>query len=417
VNRALALLRELKPGFLPGLAAGVALAGLLAAVLLGPGDEPQRLSAIQASPAPVGTSSPRLDLKPSAAPEDRAPAVATASPQGTPGNSDDNDRDKDDEEEGATVTGPVPPFDGPPAPLPRAEPVTCPDPTFTVRTAEELTRALDRATPGQVIALRDGTYSGNFVATASGTEDSPIWLCGGPGAVIDAGGTKKGYGLHLAPARYWRVVGFTVRNAQKGVVADATRGTVLQGLTVEDIGDEAIHLRSFSTGSAVIENTVRRTGLRKDKFGEGVYVGSANSNWGRYSGGQPDRSDNNLVHRNRISETGSESVDVKEGTTGGVVSDNAFDGAGMTGADSWVDIKGNGWTITGNTGRNTPLDGFQTHEVLDGWGTGNTFRGNTADVDPPGFAFHFAPPRDNVAACDNHTSRGAPASSKPACRN
>ena len=65
------------------------------------------------------------------------------------------------------------------------------------------------------------------------------------------------------------------------------------------------------------------------------------SNWPQYSGGEPDRSDRNVVQHNTISATSSESIDIKEGTTGGLVIGNVMDGSGMTGADSLVDVKGN----------------------------------------------------------------------------
>lgn len=312
----------------------------------------------------------------------------------------------------ASPPGPAP--SGSPAPLPRGTAVACPSPTHRVSTAQQLTDALRTAQPGDSIQLADGTYEGAFVATTSGTPDAPIWLCGSPAAVIEGRGTDAGYGLHLAPADYWRVVGFTVRNAQKGVVADGTRGSVVQGLTVEEIGDEGIHLRAFSTGNAVLDNTVRRTGLHRDKFGEGIYIGSAVSNWPDYSGGKPDRSDHNLVQGNTISQTGAESIDVKEGTTGGVLRDNVFDGTGMTGGDSWVDVKGNDWLIEGNRGTHPPHDGFQTHEIEKGWGTRNTFRDNVIDgVQPPGLGIHLAPVLDNVVSCDNRTGSGDPATSTP----
>jgi len=291
--------------------------------------------------------------------------------------------------------------------LPARSRVSCPAATTTVGSAEELAAALAKAAPGDVIALADGVYPGSFVATTSGTAQAPIWLCGGRGAVLDGEGVRKGYVLHLNGAAYWRLVGFTVTNGQKGVVADATAHTVIQGLDVHGIGDEAIHLRARSTGNAVLDNVISKTGLRRDKFGEGVYVGSSVNNWGTYSSGRPDRSDYNLVMGNRISYTGSESVDVKEGTTGGAVVDNTFDGTGMTGADSWVDVKGNGWVIEGNTGRNSPLDGFQTHELADGWGTRNVFRNNTIASPLAGQAIHLAPPLANVIGCGNTNADGS----------
>ena len=280
--------------------------------------------------------------------------------------------------------------------LPSRQPVDCPRATVEVSDATSLTRALSQAEPGDVISLADGTYNGRFVASTSGTAEQPIWLCGGTGAILDGEGIRSGYVLHLNGVAYWRVVGLTLTNSQKGVIADATAHSVLQGLQIHQIGDEAIHLRATSTGNAVLMNTIYATGLRRAKFGEGVYVGSARSNWGQYSGGEPDRSDYNLVMGNTISRTGSESIDVKEGTTGGAVIDNTSDGTGMTGADSWIDVKGNGWLIEGNTGCNSPLDGYQTHEILPGWGTRNTFRNNKASCPLPGVVIHLAPELANV---------------------
>jgi nitrous oxidase accessory protein NosD len=282
----------------------------------------------------------------------------------------------------------------------------CGTPTTTVRSASELEGALSDAAPGDVIVLADGTYSGEFEGTASGTASDPIALCGGSGAVIDGGGLKKGYAVHLDGASYWTLSGFTVRNSQKGVVLDDTQHSVVQELTVEDIGDEGIHLRANSSDNTVRDNSVTKTGLRKPQFGEGIYIGSSESNWCDVSDCQPDKSDRNVVTGNKVFDTAAENVDIKEGTTAGVLSDNSFDGTGMQGqnhADSWVDVKGNDWKVTDNTGVHSPLDGFQTHELRSGWGTGNTFSGNTVDLgNSDGVAFAFRPVLGNTVSCGNH---------------
>jgi hypothetical protein len=288
--------------------------------------------------------------------------------------------------------------------------VSCPASTKSVSSAKELTAALTAARPGSVIGLADGVYSGQFVATASGSASAPIWLCGGPGAVLDGANLKLGYVFHLKAAKYWRLVGFSVRDGQKGVVVDASTGSIIQGLTVSDIGDEAIHLRSATTHTVVRDNTISGTGQHSKKFGEGIYVGSAKSNWCTYSACGPDRSDDNSVIGNRISATSAESIDIKEGTQAGLISNNTFDGAnGLTGADSWVDVKGNGWLIEGNVGQNSPVDGFQTHSVVSGWGMANVFKNNTADVNGSGYGFHLAPILNNIVYCNNkfaHAPKG-----------
>lgn len=117
---------------------------------------------------------------------------------------------------------------------------------------------------------------------------------------------------------------------------------------------------------------------------------------------------------NTIGPTTSESIDIKEGTVGGLVVGNRFDGSGTAGADSWVDVKGTAWLIEGNQGTGAPLDGFQTHQILERWGERNVFRGNTvaagavpgalADDTDERFGFTFRPDGGNVVTCDNRVS-------------
>jgi hypothetical protein len=280
----------------------------------------------------------------------------------------------------------------------------CPATGTAVTGAAELTRALATAAPGTTILLAPGTYSGHFVARASGTEQAPITLCGTAGAVLDGGGTRSGYVLHLDGASWWRVTGITVQMGQKGVVTDHAGHVVLSGLQVHDIGDEAVHLRSSSSDDTVEGLVIRRTGLVNARFGEGIYVGSARSNWCAYSACAPDTSDRDTIRGNDISETPAENIDVKEGTTGGVLAGNRLSGVGMdaSAATAWVNVKGNAWTITGNVGSTSIGDGFQVHQIVHGWGLGNVFQGNTANVEGPGYGF-YAQRRSlhTQIACDN----------------
>ena len=338
---------------------------------------------------------------------------AGASPTSEPGRTESPAETPDAEASGE----PLPSAPVPGGPDSQASPVNCAAATIEVRDGDELGAALEGAAPGDVIVLSPGTYVGEFVATASGTADDPITLCGPADAVLNGGDWNGDYVFHLDGAQYWHLQGFSVTNGQKGVMADGTVGSTIEGLTVYHIGDEAIHLRKHSTDNLVIGNDVSDTGLRREKFGEGIYIGSAESNWGSITDGQPDKSDRNVIEGNRIYATTSESIDIKEGTTGGVVRGNTFDGSAIVGADSWVDVKGNDWVIEGNTGVNSPLDGFQTHEIgKGGWGTRNVFRGNTATVNGPGFGFSLTPERDNVVACDNQVSQAGEGFSNVDCR-
>jgi len=287
-----------------------------------------------------------------------------------------------------------------------------------VEDAAGLQQALDDARPGQLIRLADGRYEGSFVATAEAAPDKPIRLCGSRDAVLDGGDIDGDYTLHLSGASYWHVSGFTVRGGQKGVMVDAGVGNRIHGLLVTSMGDEAIHLRTHSTDNAVVGNTIRDTGLRKPKFGEGVYVGSAESNWCQLTDCQPDRSDGNLIEGNDIAGTTAESVDIKEGTSDGVLRGNTFDGADMVEADSWVDVKGNGWTISDNAGTSSPADGFQVHEVVDGWGRDTVFTGNTV-TEVAGLAVNVAGPRSirssTTVRCDNKATGAGGGESNVEC--
>ena len=78
-----------------------------------------------------------------------------------------------------------------------------------------------------------------------------------------------------------------------------------------------------------------------------------------------------------------EGLDVKEGTTGGVVDGNTFDGAGEkneNSADSAIDVKGDGYKFTDNIVKNAFLDAIQTHNLWKKTGCGNTFAHNTLTV-------------------------------------
>jgi hypothetical protein len=176
-------------------------------------------------------------------------------------------------------------------------------------------------------------------------------------------------------------------------MALGTRGTVIDGLLVHNIGDEAIHLRDNSTDNVVRNCEVHDTGKRRPGFGEAIYIGQAVSNW---VDDQPDRSDRNRILNNKLGpNVAAEHVDIKEGTTGGEVRGNVFDGRGQTGensGESWVNAKGNDWIIEDNEGVGAYASGFKTRVQIDGWGCGNVFRKNRGAVEPvsgpkPGWAF------------------------------
>lgn len=266
-----------------------------------------------------------------------------------------------------------------------------------VANAAQLKRALATAKPGDSIILKDGIYEGKFVieTDASGTKNEPIVLIGTRNAILDAGSTETGYVLSLK-ASYWKLKGFTIQNGLKGVVADGANYNVIDGVFVTQLGEEGIHFRTFSKHNIVKNSEVTHTGKKRPGYGEAIYIGSANNNWGRYTNGKPDQCDSNQVLNNKLGPyVTAECIDIKEGTTGGIIIGNTFEAQGITGensADSWMDIKGNHYLIENNIGNNTQpsvlKDGYQVNCVYEGWGSYNKFKNNISNVNADGYGIN-----------------------------
>lgn len=294
-----------------------------------------------------------------------------------------------------------------------------------VATSAELAEAVRTAQPGDVIQLADGEYRGETVATVPGTAEAPITLRGSAKAVLvndwfeqtslpcPAPGAHSAYGLWLYGASHWRVQGITIAHSKKGIVVDRSTDVIISGVTVYDIQEEGVHFRASTTDSAIIGSRIYDTGVEKPGIGEGVYIGSAFGNWrcyGEAGAGTPDRSDRVRVIGNRFGPgIAAEHIDIKEGTVSGSVIGNVFDGRGLSGensADSWLDIKGSFYEITGNRGSYsaTPgsvfANGYETHEQYgQGYGCGNVFTGNYSDLGGVGsYAFYIT----NQPQCAAH---------------
>ena len=331
------------------------------------------------------------------------------------------------------------------APLPQVEPkppVTPPSAptacanfqairTIPVATTAELQAALANAQPGDDISLANGTYTDGFTLSAQGTAQAPIRLRGSANTIIDGGGIADVYALHLNGATNWCIDGMSITNARKGIMTDSASNNVIQNIKVSAIGDEAVHFRSCSSNNILQNSEIYNTGLRRDSFGEGVYLGTADSNWGVYNYcdlGNPDQSNYNRVLNNSIHDTTAEAIDVKEGTQGGIISGNNFDGVGMNGnhADSLIDVKGANYDITHNTvavsGPSAVVDGFSTQVIsvrteITHSGTGNVFSENTFNLNgATGYGIRVGNGATALVTCNNIVTGAALGLSNIACR-
>ena len=298
----------------------------------------------------------------------------------------------------------------------------CPESTVVVSTAVELRNALAAARPGAVIKLQSGTYSGQFKLTASGTPSAPIWVCGPRSAVIDGGQISDLHGLFIDSVNDVVVTGITIQNALKGVTVKSSTRVTLSDLLVQDIGYEGIHFKQFTKDSDVIASTVTRTGRLEKKYGEGIYIGSSEPNWCTMTACQPDRVDGSRLIRNTISDTGAQSIEVKEGTSDGIIHGNHVDDSNaVSGDSSWILVKGNGWLISNNVGSNSRTDGFSTNASVAGWGMNNVFVRNSAAVNAAGFGIWIHEPVGrgpvgNIVGCENQSTGAGAGMTNVACQ-
>jgi hypothetical protein len=295
--------------------------------------------------------------------------------------------------------------------VPVSEPVVAnPLRVINVSTASELKAALGAAQPGDEIILADGIYKGRFVipATANGSISNKIMLRGNRSAVLDGESITTGYVLHLQ-ASHWIIKGITLTNGLKGLMTDGASFNTIDSIKVHNIGEEAIPLRRFSSNNTIQFAEISHTGLKTPDYGEGIYIGSTKNNWAAYSNGLPDRCDSNMVSENKIGPAvTAECIDIKEGTTGGIIRGNYFDATGITGAnsaDSWIDVKGNYYLIESNKGYNPTgsllKDGCQVNVAYSRWGNFNEFKNNTCQVNAAGYGFLIKLSSSNGTAMGN----------------
>ena len=290
-----------------------------------------------------------------------------------------------------SVQAPAVPSTAPstPAPIDTHRYADCPAATVSVTTARELMAAVDQAGPGTVIKMAPGTYSDQINMTANGTATNPIWICGPRSAVINVGSIQNNHGIQISNSSNLVIAGMTVTNSLKGISVIRSTNVTVADTLVDNIGYEGIHLRAFTTDSTVVGNTITNTGQRNPFYGEGIYIGTSDNNWCAQTNCKPDQTDRTLVMANNISRTGSQPIEVKEGTSNGTIRNNVIDGANMPRADEWVKVKGNDWQIFNNQGKNSTMHGFAVNGSVTGWGLRNSFFGNTGPVQAAGYGFYI----------------------------
>jgi hypothetical protein len=281
----------------------------------------------------------------------------------------------------------------------------CPIPTVTVGNRTQLVTALAEAGAGTVIWMEPGSYSGQIIVSTKATASAPMWICGPRTAVIDGAGPAERGGIRIDSSAHVVVAGMTVRNSSKGIIVTNSTAVTVADTRVENMGDEAIHLLDFTTDSTVIGNSISSTGLEDPEFGEGIYIGTADTNWCLYSRCLEDRSDRNAIISNDISRTSSEPIEAKVATTGGIISNNTINGHGMRpSAYALIYVKGNNWVVSHNSGTDSSNDGILVIQRNPGWGMNNIVFDNHFSGSIPGYGVQVdSKDLGNIVGCDATT--------------
>ena len=280
----------------------------------------------------------------------------------------------------------------------------CPEATVRVANRSELVAALAEAGPGTAIRLSAGRYWGTTV-TVKGTEEQPIWICGSRDVVFDQGNPSAGVGLRIQSSSHVVVAGMTVRNTAKGVMVIGSDHVTVADLKIENTGEEAVHIRGFTTDSTVVGNTINTTGLVHPQWGEGIYIGTDKGSWCTYNDCLPDRTVRNTIVGNTITNMTSEGIEAKEATADTLISGNTIDGANTTEANAsgtLIKVKGNRFTILDNKLSNSTLDAVLILKTLDDTGQDNVAFRNQFSGRIPGYGVRVAnKSTDAMVGCDN----------------
>ncbi|TLS48185.1 DUF1565 domain-containing protein [Streptomyces montanus] len=141
-------------------------------------------------------------------------------------------------------------------------------PGTLARPLRTIQKAVDKARPGDVIAVRGGTYglTDNITVTTSGTASQPISLEAyqGERVVIDgeklpAGHTPVGGSIPRAErgavhqeASYWRMSGLEIVNGPYGIYCDGCNNNVFSRLTTHDNYESGFQLQGASSNNQIL---------------------------------------------------------------------------------------------------------------------------------------------------------------------
>lgn len=183
---------------------------------------------------------------------------------------------------------------------------------------KSIQEAVDRATAGDEILIKAGTYSPVRIKNKNATKSNPIAIVAAPGdegkVVISSGAYDRGAGISIENSSNIIVEDLKVTKSLFGIYLKESKNITIRDNKVYDIGQEAIHVSKNSSYVDIIDNTITDTGNRFGRYAEGIYLGT-----GSKSG---DRTNQIEIRGNDISNTMSEAIDIKPYVSNVVVENN-----------------------------------------------------------------------------------------------
>ncbi|CAM9883296.1 unnamed protein product [Discosporangium mesarthrocarpum] len=222
---------------------------------------------------------------------------------------------------------------------------------------EGLQDCLDKVEPGDTCYLLEGNHYASAITKTHGKESSRITITGSSNACIKgySDAKKKDRTLQIAhdyytvedicfdgkhddggyyPATAVYTLAWDRKSTKNGVTSGVT-GLQLYNLEIKNFYEECIHLKYFTTFTDMAGCKVYNCGIVNfskggdAKVGEGVYIGTAYSQWNDKKSPESDKDDTgedvcryNWIHENDFSTHGNECVDIKEGSRDNLIENN-----------------------------------------------------------------------------------------------
>ena len=266
-----------------------------------------------------------------------------------------------------------------------------------VTTVEELHKALEKAKAGQVIELAPGVYDystydeklDQFKLSKSGTESNPITLRAKDPEdppLLRGPTSKDGTILHIT-GNYWVVENIKIGYCGRAIVIRGGYHNIIRNVEMFSIGTKAVMLR-FGASYNLFQNCyIHNTGLINPSFGDAFDIGIPLT---ETTNRDHQIADYNIIERCVFKQISSETINIREYTTGNEVVGNVFYGEGINGkngADNFIIICGSDNYIHSNVGyRNQNkyiLTAFKVKKRAEDTGNGNIFENNILFMDRP----------------------------------